>query len=526
MSVKSKLHLMILSAGGLVVLVIGAGLVTLQNRGGFQESRAHSIASDQEPTVAETEAHPGPRPADDGDVGKTDLPDRVSLSDHSDTEPLPPAPDAEQAWRGVHPDDLVSLRRYLLEFGDGAHAPEARARIRQMDDASRERVSASDGLMARIAAAQEYVENFPDGAWRAEVSGLLASDRQDLAEAIGWLQSQGGFEGEDAPSDQMLRRAIEVFQESAGLERSGDLDTTTLGRLKALADPANRQVVLPVEIATVPEASEALREEAPADEDTRPEIEAEAPFRDCPVCPQVMKVPAGGFLMGDLSGDGDPDELPVRKVAISPSFAIGIYEVTFDEWGACVADGACAYLPDDMGWGRGRRPVMNISKSDTDAYLTWLSDKTGYRYRLPSEAEWEYAARAGSHASHIGRTGDDICQYANAADASSNYRWRNQLCEDGFPDRPAPAGSFSANEFGLHDMMGNVWEWVADCWHDGYAMAHGNGAAWTEDCDKQEHILRGGAFSVDQSKLRVSYRYSFSDKRLPFFGFRVVRENP
>ncbi|KCZ47257.1 hypothetical protein HY17_19140 [Hyphomonas sp. CY54-11-8] len=477
---KPKLRLIILSVA-VVLLLAGAGFILWQNRGTFQPGLSSSAESDQKLADVTTEEIPATEPTHDADLA--DQSENPSLAEGSDAAPNSSEPDADQVWEQVATDNLTSLRAFLQEFGESEHAPEARSLIQRLDDAAWERVSASDGHAARIAAAEEYIERFPDGTRTTEANQLLASDEEDTAEA------------------------------------------STVNHPPPGAD-TNQTIDPPIETADADEISETPPVDASAKEDVRPETTVATPFQDCPVCPQVIAVPVGEFLMGDVSGDGDADELPVHKVSIGGSVAIGVHEVTFDEWGACVADGACSYEPDDMGWGRGRRPVINVSASDTDSYLTWLSGKTGYRYRLPSEAEWEYAARAGNFESYVGRTEADICQYANAADASSKYRWRNQLCEDGFPDRSAPAGSFTANAFGLHDMMGNVWEWTADCWHDGYGASPTDGGAWTENCDKPDHILRGGAFSVDQTKLRVSYRYSYSDKRLPFFGFRVVRENP
>jgi formylglycine-generating enzyme required for sulfatase activity len=211
----------------------------------------------------------------------------------------------------------------------------------------------------------------------------------------------------------------------------------------------------------------------------------------------MTTIPAGVFVLGDGRGRGQTDERPARIVSIAYAFALGRKEVTFDEWDACTADGACRHRPQDMGWGRGDRPVVNVSFSDAQTYLKWLSAKTGRTYRLPSEAEWEYAARAGSTQDFT--FGDDraqICAYANVADAASAYEWRNPDCADPFAARTAPTGSFKPNAFGLFDMHGNVWEWVEDCWHDGYATSPTDGSAWVVGCTRSDHVLRGGSFSV------------------------------
>jgi formylglycine-generating enzyme required for sulfatase activity len=203
---------------------------------------------------------------------------------------------------------------------------------------------------------------------------------------------------------------------------------------------------------------------------------------------------------------------------------VGRTEVTFEEWDACVTDGGCAHQPSDMGWGRGVQPVINVSFTDALAFVAWLSRRTGKPYRLLSEAEWEYAARAGETGDYVaGADLRGLCRFGNGADEASVYSWRNRACADAYPDRPAPAGSLRANAFGLHDMTGNAWEWTADCWHATYAGAPDSGIAWTTRCDGANRVLRGGAFSVDAGKLRLPYRLSFADQRMPFFGLRVAR---
>ena len=237
-------------------------------------------------------------------------------------------------------------------------------------------------------------------------------------------------------------------------------------------------------------------------------------FRDCPDCPEMVVVPAGSYRMG--SRDGRSSELPVHEVAIGAPFAVGRYEVTFAEWDACVRDGGCPRgegVADDEGWGRGRRPVINMSWDDAKRYVQWLSRKTGKAYRLPSESEWEYAARAGTETAYS--WGDEIgVNRANCAGCGSQW--------DG--DRTtAPVGSFGANAWGLYDMHGNVWELVEDCWNRSYAGAPADGSAWQRgNCDRR--VLRGGSWSDTPSFLRAANRYRYAtDDRNYSLGFRVAR---
>ena len=219
-------------------------------------------------------------------------------------------------------------------------------------------------------------------------------------------------------------------------------------------------------------------------------------------------IPAGSFDMGSTLDY----ESPVHRIRMTKPFAIGRYEVTFDEWDKCVEEGGCKYRSDDRGWGRGKRPVINISWLDAKAYLTWISGKTGKTYRFPSEAEWEYSARAGTMTPYW--WGRDIGSgHANCRD-----------CITGEPQRTAPVGTYRANPFGVYDTSGNVAEWVEDCWNDNYRGAPTNGSAWNAgQC--RLRVLRGGAFDNQAKYLRSSSRFRYDeDVRFVANGFRVLRE--
>ena len=234
-------------------------------------------------------------------------------------------------------------------------------------------------------------------------------------------------------------------------------------------------------------------------------------FRDCDVCPEMVVIPAGSFLMGSPpeSEEGrDGDEGPQHRVTIREPFTVGVYEVTFEEWDACAAEGGCGgYRPDDEGWGRGRRPVINVSWDDAQGYVRWLSRKTGEEYRLLSEAEWEYASRAGTTTRYS--FGYEITP------SDANY--------DENIGKTQPVGIYRANGFGLHDMYGNVWEWVRDCRNDSYAGAPNNGDAWeTGDCTRR--VLRGGSWYDNSRLLRSANRIRLhTGYRNLNLGFRVAR---
>ena len=245
-------------------------------------------------------------------------------------------------------------------------------------------------------------------------------------------------------------------------------------------------------------------------------------FRDCDACPEMVVIPAGSFVMGSPASEAErfADEGPQREVTIPRAFSIGKYEVTFDEWDACLRDGGCGIGAADLGWGRGRRPVINVSWNNAKQYAAWLARKTGKNYRLLSEAEWEYAARAGTTTPfHTGATIDPT--QANYFSKVS-YAGSPTAADQG---KTVPVGSYAPNAFGLYDMHGNVWEWTEDCWHGSFSGAPSDGGAWIAgSCG--ERVLRGGSW-FDVPRIVRSARRSRSDagNRFGYSGFRVALTN-
>jgi formylglycine-generating enzyme required for sulfatase activity len=235
-----------------------------------------------------------------------------------------------------------------------------------------------------------------------------------------------------------------------------------------------------------------------------------------PYEPEMVSIPAGSFRMGDIQGGGDDDEKPVHTVQIK-SFSMSKYEITQAQWRAVMGKKPSHYKGNDL-------PVENASWHDVQEFIQKLNAKTGKQYRLPSEAEWEYAARAktttkywwGNEASHdYANYGTDICC---AGHIEGKDQWKNT----------SPVGSFSANAFGLHDMHGNVWEWVQDCWHGDYKNAPTDGSVWGEanngDCSRR--VFRGGDWDGKPRNLRSAYRSGSSpDNTVNNQGFRLAREN-
>jgi len=235
-------------------------------------------------------------------------------------------------------------------------------------------------------------------------------------------------------------------------------------------------------------------------------------FRDCAECPEMVTIPAGSFIMGTPATEAGREnrEGPQHRVTMR-LFALGKYEVTFAEWDVCAAAGGCSDRP--SGQVNKSHPV-GVSYADAQQYVQWLSQRTGTQYRLPSEAEWEYAARAGTTQARYWGEGIGVNQ-ANCVGCGS--QWEKQT---------APVGSFGPNRFGLHDMIGNVWEWAEDCWNENYTEAPSDGSARVSgDCSYR--VVRGGSYYGFQRNARSGSRIFWypTGSPVPFIGFRVARSD-
>jgi formylglycine-generating enzyme required for sulfatase activity len=226
--------------------------------------------------------------------------------------------------------------------------------------------------------------------------------------------------------------------------------------------------------------------------------------------PLMIAVPCGQFSMGSTER---PDEQPVHPVSIARNFAIGKYEVTFEQYDA-FAEATGREKPDDNGWGRGARPVINVSWEDASAFAQWLSAQTGKHYRLPSEAEWEYAARAGSVTKFT--WGDEL-----GVSKETSATWSGALTGKGATE---PVGSFAANAFGLHDVHGNAMEWVQDCFEPDYTGAPIDGTS-REQCASKQRVLRGGSWFDIAFAMRSASRVA-EQPSTPYetYGFRLARD--
>jgi len=254
----------------------------------------------------------------------------------------------------------------------------------------------------------------------------------------------------------------------------------------------------------------ATTSDAPRTVPTAPSAQSDGKvFQDCPECPSLVRIAEGAFTMG--AGAHDPETTPAHNVTIR-AFAIGQFPITLAEWKACVDAGGCDFTP-HVATTDDRTPVHNLSWDDTQQYIGWLSRKTGHRYRLPSEAEWEYAARGGATTRYWWGNEPGIA-LANCADCGGPQEKRVPMSVD----------AFKANAFGLYDVLGGVAQWVEDCWYPNYQGAPANGAAReAKTCLKR--VLRGGSFRAGHDDIAVTARANYdSSVRYVVNGFRVARD--
>jgi formylglycine-generating enzyme required for sulfatase activity len=330
-------------------------------------------------------------------------------------------------------------------------------------------------------------------------SEVSSDDEATVAEVRALLSQLGYGVSARGGNDEALAGAIRKFHASTGLTADGRITATLVAVLRASTQVAS----LP------PKDGGEVVVQGPK------EIEIGSTFKDCENCPEMVAVTGGGFAMGAGPDDGDATaaEKPQHEVQIGHPFAVSKLEITFDEWDACALEGGCkGYMPEDGGWGRGKRPAIYVSWDDAKSYVEWLRAKTGKAYRLLTEAEWEYAARAGTTTAYA--TGETITTaQADFDDSSARGEYEGKTVD---------AGSYPANPYGLHDMHGNVWEWVEDCWNKTHAGAPADGSARGGDCARR--VLKGGAWYFEKEFLRAAARLSYPKaSRLNVVGFRVAR---
>ncbi len=347
----------------------------------------------------------------------------------------------------------------------------------------------------------------PRGALPAEV---LAAEQ--MLDALGF--SPGPADGFRDPATIVALRA---FQRANGLAVTGDADEATLAALEQWMGGSG------IRLATAPKPEPTPVPEAPRSS-FLPRSSSPQRIRDCLDCPEMIVIPGGVFQMGSTAIAASAMERPVRAVTID-AFALSRTEVTFAQWDACVAAGSCRSnpRPSDKGWGRGDQPVIGISWNDAQEFIAWLNAQVeGEPYRLPTEAEWEYAARGGTKTEYP--WGD--------TPSRDHANYGQPTCCGGYSEGKdewfgtSPVASFPPNAFGLHDMHGNVLEWVEDCWHYLYTEAPTDGSAWREESGGScySRVVRGGSWQSAAQSLRSASRFRLTTTaRNSDLGFRVAK---
>ena len=378
----------------------------------------------------------------------------------------------------------------------------------------------------RFASVESVVERALDGL----VEGIQVRDERSARTALGSVERLRAVVGERA---ELARIEAKAYARLGGFPEAVSAYRKWLGLVPA-SHPERRAMLAAMQR---------------AERGERDPVSGEG-IRDCDECPELVVVPAGSFMMGSPSSEAgrDADQGPVHRVTIAAPFAVGVNEVTRGEYARFVAatgrgsGGSCRTFEGGKWEERSGRdwrrpgfnqtdahPVVCVDWEDAKSYVRWMSGETGKEYRLLSESEWEYAARGGTGtARYWGESASGQCRYGNGADRSlkrrySDWRWDTVGCDDGAV-HTAEVGTYEANGYGLHDVLGNVWEWVGDCWHDSYAGAPSDGSAWTGSGDCGKRVLRGGSWFFEPGDLRSAYRSrgstGFRDNDV---GFRVAR---
>ncbi len=466
--------------------------------------------------------------------------EQITLPDFSGTERAPttttgggveePTPHETTRWQAaVDADTIEAYRRFIADYPKSVYRNQAETQLDILDEKAWLELAQEDS----IAAYEDYLELFPDGIHQTEAMVRIDEIKQEEARQERLRLEQEKLE-KQAWKTALGQRTISAFDsyisswptglhiEEANRIRRLLVDEANDNKAFAAATKLHTKASYQAYINAFPRGVNVAAALQQLDDlDLRPG----KTFQDCAECPAMMVVPAGTYWQG--SDDNSPlalsMEKPRRQVTINEPFAVSVYEVTMAEWDACFADKGCTTRPGDNGWGRGKRPVIMVSWNDAQEYVRWISDKTGQAYRLPSESEWEYFARAAEESDWPGGAPALLCNYGNVAGTETGFKWQHPQCGDKLALGTAEAGSFRANSFGLYDTVGNVAEWTADCMNLSYLDAPVDGSAWGRGICSS-HMTRGGSWITGSREIRLPARFNLKNgDRNDFTGFRVIR---
>jgi formylglycine-generating enzyme required for sulfatase activity len=456
------------------------------------------------------------------------------------------------AWDRIKDqDDVMALRDFVSKYPSSPRANFARSRLeaverfakeredlsrRAREDEQRKAAEAEEQRLAREAAARRETEE------RLHSEQLAAQRRREEEQ-----KRQETVRLEAARQEAQRKQLAEQKSQEALREQE---ERKRIAALRPREEQERREALRQQRQTDPPSSQQAARPPAPVTDLSKPK-----PWevvRDCPHCPELVVVSAGEFVMGSSKEDidnglGATNEGPQHRVFIKHPVAVGRFEVTRDQFETFVrASGykigdRCYTLENNTPRERADRsfrnpgyaqsgvhPAVCVNWRDAKAYVEWLSQSTGKTYRLLSETEWEYVARAGSTLPYgFGKDATEVCKFANGADQSAklamlptDYAYMN--CTDSYP-YTAPVGSFKANAIGLFDLLGNVWEWTEDCFYDDYLTAPSDGSA-RAGAGCQARAVRGGSWFSTGKSLRPAVRAKATDSaRYDDVGFRVAR---
>jgi len=463
-----------------------------------------------------------------------DLPDLGATQESVSSQAGPrfnePTPEETTRWQAaLQADTIVGYRRFIEDYPVSIYTAQAETQLDILDEKTWQELSAEDSVEAY----EDYLELFPDGIHQTEamirIDEIKAEEARKERERLEQerLEEQAWQAAVTARTIASFDQYIEAWPSRLHIEEANrirQLLTNQANDDKAFENAKNLNTKDAFQ-AYIDAFPQGVNVAAALEYLDRLDLRPGKSFRDCTACPTMMVVPAGTYWQGsdESSALALSMEKPRRQVTISEPFAVGIHEVSMAQWDACFSDGACSSQPTDNGWGRGQRPVMMVSWNDAQEYIRWISDKTDQSYRLPSESEWEYFARAGEESDWPGGQPARLCDYGNVAGTETGFKWQHPHCGDTLALGTTPAGSFRANSFGLYDTVGNVSEWTSDCMNLSYLDAPVDGSAWGRGICSS-HMTRGGSWITGSKEIRLPARFNLKNgDRNDFTGFRVVR---
>lgn len=441
-------------------------------------------------------------------------------------------PDDEERrqWQAaLQADTVLAYRRFLETYPNSFYREQAQVQLNILDEQLWEKLSDEDTQPAY----EEYLRQFPSGLHEAAAlrrieqidAARTAAERERLErerqDKLAWEEARGQRTLDSIRAYISDWPAGIHIEEAQKIERQLE-DQRNDNQAFATARDLNTKDAYQSYLNAFPRGAHVTKALQAVDDLT---LRPGKVFKDCERCPEMVVVPAGTFLQGAAADDplATPMEQPQRRISIARPFAAGVFEVTMAEWDACVADGACAHRPTDNGWGRADRPVMMVSWNDAVQYTGWLNEQSGESYRLPSESEWEYMARAGTNGNWLFDDPAEVCQFGNIAGRETDFQWRHDDCADPVSLGTLPVGTLRPNDFGLFDVIGNVAEWTTDCMNLSYLDAPTDGRPWTRGLCSS-HMARGGSWVTGTRDIRLPARFNLKNgDRNDFTGFRVVR---